>query len=205
MATSIIMPRQGQSVESCILTSWKVKEGDTVKSGQVVASIETDKATFDVESPGDGLVLARFFEEGADIPVLTSIAVLGQPGEDISQLRPGAGGTSVEATPQHSPSIMNVTAAPVASFAPVDPCAGISPRAVTPSRCHQTCRRLLHPDCPLLDAGGKHRLCAGTTPRAAGCRSRPCQPGRHLLHCRGEPNRGRWPGLWRRGVLQPAV
>ncbi len=88
MATPIIMPRQGQSVESCILIEWAVKPGDTVKSGDIVASIETDKATFDVESPADGTIIELFFEEGADVPVLTHIAAVGEPGEDVSALRP---------------------------------------------------------------------------------------------------------------------
>ena len=50
MATPVIMPRQGQSVESCILTEWKVQPGDTVAEGDVLAVIETDKASFDLES-----------------------------------------------------------------------------------------------------------------------------------------------------------
>ena len=51
MATPIIMPRQGQSVESCILVSWSVAPGDSVQAGDTVAEIETDKATFEVEAP----------------------------------------------------------------------------------------------------------------------------------------------------------
>ena len=51
MATPVIMPRQGQSVESCILTEWKVAPGDQVEEGSVLAVIETDKASFDLESP----------------------------------------------------------------------------------------------------------------------------------------------------------
>ena len=88
MATPILMPRQGQSVESCILVEWKVKPGDAVKSGDLVASIETDKAVFDVESPADGEVLELFFAEGADVPVLTPIAAIGRAGEDVADLRP---------------------------------------------------------------------------------------------------------------------
>ena len=132
MATPIIMPRQGQSVESCILTSWNVREGEAVALGQVVASIETDKATFEVESPAEGILLARLFEEGADIPVLTNIAVVGQPGEDISHLRPGAGESHAEVTHTHPTSAQNPLAAPVASFTPPPPSVpgtGISPRA----------------------------------------------------------------------------
>ena len=131
MATPILMPRQGQSVESCILTAWKVRAGDTVKLGQPIASIETDKATFEVESPVDGTVLELFFNDGDDIPVLTHIAAVGQPGEDLTALRPG-GRASVEAPTltQPSPAGSPDSAPPVVHFTPPSgPATGISPRA----------------------------------------------------------------------------
>ncbi len=98
MPTPIIMPRQGQSVESCILVQWKVNKGDQVKTGDPVAEIETDKAVFEVESPADGTILDLFFEVGADIPVLTNIAAVGEEGEDASALQPEENGTTVEET-----------------------------------------------------------------------------------------------------------
>lgn len=88
MATPIIMPRLGQSVESCILVEWKVKPGQVVKAGEVVAEIETDKAVLEVESPADGTILELFVEKDADVPVLATIAAVGDPGEDVSSLRP---------------------------------------------------------------------------------------------------------------------
>ena len=90
MPTPIIMPRQGQSVESCILVRWNVKPGDTVEAGGIVAEIETDKASFEVESPAAGTILDLFFEEGDDIPVLTNIAAVGKAGDNTTTLRPGA-------------------------------------------------------------------------------------------------------------------
>jgi pyruvate dehydrogenase E2 component (dihydrolipoamide acetyltransferase) len=133
MPTPIIMPRQGQSVESCILTSWKVKAGDVVTSGQAVASIETDKATFDVESPEAGTVLALFFAEGDDIPVLTNIAAIGKAGENFSQLQPGSVASSAEESPHNPSSITAVVTSPVASSSPAPVTApsgaGVSPRA----------------------------------------------------------------------------
>ena len=83
MATTILMPRQGQSVESCVLVEWKVERGDIVAAGDPVAEIETDKATFEVESPEAGTILALLHEAGADVPVLTPIAVVGAPGEVV--------------------------------------------------------------------------------------------------------------------------
>ena len=89
MPTPIIMPRQGQSVESCILVEWLVAQGDSVSEGQPVANIETDKATFEVEAPESGTVMELFFAPGDDIPVLTNIAAIGADGDDVSSLRPG--------------------------------------------------------------------------------------------------------------------
>jgi len=88
MATEVLMPRQGQSVESCIINAWKVSEGDTIAEGDIVCDIETDKATFEVEAPASGTVLGIFYPVDADVEVLKTIAVIGEPGEDISALLP---------------------------------------------------------------------------------------------------------------------
>lgn len=82
MATVIILPKQGQSVESCIITEIKKKKGDTVKKGDVLFSYETDKASFEEESPVDGVVLESFYNDGDEVPVLLDMMVIGQPGED---------------------------------------------------------------------------------------------------------------------------
>jgi len=134
MATPVIMPRQGQSVESCILVEWLAQVGDTVAKGDPLASIETDKAVFEVESPEDGTLLAHFFEAGADIPVLTHIAAIGEADEDVSALRPegtaaDAGtpaATPVEAAP---PAPATEPATPAASTAAAASAPGVSPRA----------------------------------------------------------------------------
>ena len=91
MAEPIIMPRQGQSVESCILTEWKVNVGDQVAEGDVLAVIETDKASFDLESTAAGTVLALFWEADDDVPVLANVAVVGNDGEDVEEFRPDNG------------------------------------------------------------------------------------------------------------------
>jgi len=98
MAISVIMPRQGQSVESCIIVSWKKHAGDAVKAGDILCEVETDKATFEVESPAEGTLLAIFHEQGADVPVLTPIAAIGKPGENTDSLR-GPGAASVATAP----------------------------------------------------------------------------------------------------------
>lgn len=89
MATPVIMPRQGNSVESCIITEWFVKKGDKVKEGDLLFSYETDKAAFEEESKVSGTVLEIFFNEDDDIPVLTNVCVIGEEGEDITPFIPG--------------------------------------------------------------------------------------------------------------------
>ncbi len=85
MAVAIIMPRQGQSVESCIITEWNKKVGDQVAVGDILFSYETDKASFEEEAKEAGTLLAILAEEGDDVPCLDNVAVLGQEGEDISE------------------------------------------------------------------------------------------------------------------------
>jgi len=88
MAIPIIMPRQGQSVESCILTAFHKNPGEQVKKGDILFEYETDKASFEEESPDDGVFLRAFFEEGDEIPVLQTVCVIGKQGEDISGFAP---------------------------------------------------------------------------------------------------------------------
>lgn len=86
MATLVIMPRQGQSVESCVITEWKKKKGDNVAVKDVLFSYETDKSSFDEESAAEGTLLEIFAEEGDDVPCLNPVCIIGEAGEDISAL-----------------------------------------------------------------------------------------------------------------------
>ena len=83
------MPRQGQSVESCILTQWYKEVGEEVSRGDLLFAYETDKAAFEEEAPDDGLLLARFYEEGDEVPVLSNVAVIGAEGESADSFAPG--------------------------------------------------------------------------------------------------------------------
>lgn len=84
------MPKQGQSVESCIVSEFRKKPGDTVKVGDVLFGYETDKATFEEEAKVEGTVLAVFFNDGDEIPVLTNVMVIGNPGESFEEFAPKA-------------------------------------------------------------------------------------------------------------------
>jgi len=90
MAEVVIMPKQGQSVESCILGQWFKDVGEEVNEGDLLFSYETDKASFEEEAKVKGILLATFFEEGDEIPVLANVAVIGQKGESIDEFKPGA-------------------------------------------------------------------------------------------------------------------
>ena len=88
MATVVIMPRQGQSVESCIITAFNKKVGDTVEAGEILFSYETDKSSFEEPAPEAGKILAIFREEGDDVPCLENVLVIGKDGEDVSAFAP---------------------------------------------------------------------------------------------------------------------
>jgi pyruvate dehydrogenase E2 component (dihydrolipoamide acetyltransferase) len=96
MATVVKMPRQGQSVESCILTEWYKEEGDQVSNGELLYAYETDKAAFEEEAPTDGFLLARFFEPGDEVPVLQNVAVIGVKGEASEEFKPEVIAVSAE-------------------------------------------------------------------------------------------------------------
>ncbi|HMQ53926.1 MAG TPA: dihydrolipoamide acetyltransferase family protein [Anaerolineae bacterium] len=103
MATAVIMPKQGQSVESCLIVSWKKNVGDAVAEGETLCEVETDKALLEVESPVAGSVLAHFFNPGDEVPVLTPIAAVGEPGESTQDLRPAGAAAAEPASPAPAP------------------------------------------------------------------------------------------------------
>ena len=83
MPTNILMPALSPTMETGNLAKWHVKEGDAVKSGDVIAEIETDKATMEVEAVDEGTVAKIVVPEGtADVPVNNVIAILAGEGED---------------------------------------------------------------------------------------------------------------------------
>lgn len=90
MAAGVLMPKAGISVESCIITQWLKQTGDTVKTGDILFSYETDKASFECESTADGTLLELFYDDGDEVPVLVNVCAVGNPGEDVSALRPAA-------------------------------------------------------------------------------------------------------------------
>ncbi len=83
MAEIIIMPKLGFDMTEGILIRWLKTEGDEISEGEVIAEIETDKATVEVESNFSGIVRKRVVEEGATVPIGNPIAIVGEAGEEI--------------------------------------------------------------------------------------------------------------------------
>ena len=92
MATPVELPKSGNTVEECLIGRWVKREGDVVAAGDVVAEVETDKATFEIVAPVGGTVLATFFDAGALVPVFTTVCVIGEPGEAVDGFRPRSDG-----------------------------------------------------------------------------------------------------------------
>ena len=113
MAHVVIMPKQGQSVESCILTEFKKNKGDKVAVGDILFAYETDKASFEEESKVEGTVLAVFYNEGDEIPVLENVMVIGQEGENIDEFLKGAPQAEAPAAAAAAPEVK-----PAATIAP---------------------------------------------------------------------------------------
>lgn len=110
MAVEVIMPKMGDTVEEARIVKWLVSEGDRVRNGDALAQYETDKAVFDLEARSDGVVRRIFYPEGATVPVLSVIALIAAPGEDISayeakaaprpEVRPAAAPAQAEVVPE---------------------------------------------------------------------------------------------------------
>lgn len=90
MAQKIEMPKLSDTMEEGVIAKWNVKEGDSVRSGDVIAEVDTDKATMEVEVFDDGTILKILAKEGDAIPLGGLIAIVGEKGEDISALLDGS-------------------------------------------------------------------------------------------------------------------
>jgi len=113
MAIPVLMPRQGQSVETCILGEWVKKKGDVVKAGDILFSYETDKASFEEDAKVDGILLDVFFAEGDEVPVLVNVAVIGAMGESVDEFRPGNQVNFPENETQGAVKVAEMVSAPI--------------------------------------------------------------------------------------------
>jgi len=123
MAEIVYMPKLSDTMTEGVVAEWHKKVGDTVKSGELLAEIETDKATMEFESFYDGVLLHIGIEKGKTVPVNSLLAIIGNAGEDVQALIAQAGSSApVEApktevaTPEVAPT---PTPAPVSVATPV--------------------------------------------------------------------------------------
>ena len=131
MPTEILMPALSPTMEKGKLAKWLVKEGDTVSSGDIIAEIETDKATMEVEAVDEGKVGKILVEEGTDdVAVNTAIAVLLEEGESADDIK--AGGKAAAAT--ESKAEAKAEAAPEPKAEASAPKADRKPEPATPAR-----------------------------------------------------------------------
>src|SRR6187399_1774496 len=86
MAEVILMPRLSDTMTEGVIAAWHKKVGDTVKKGDLLAEVETDKATMELESYKDGTLLHIGGDKGSKLQVNDLLAIIGKPGEDVSAL-----------------------------------------------------------------------------------------------------------------------
>lgn len=86
MAIKVEMPKLSDTMEEGVIAKWNVKEGDKVESGDIIAEVETDKATMEVEVFDAGTILKILAEEGDSVPLGNTMAIIGEEGEDISEM-----------------------------------------------------------------------------------------------------------------------
>src|SRR5471032_1238232 len=90
MAKDILMPLLSPSMTEGTLVKWIKKEGDAVKSGEVIAEVETDKATMDLEAFDSGILRKILVEAGTKVPVQSRIGIIGSKDEKIDESAPAA-------------------------------------------------------------------------------------------------------------------
>lgn len=86
MATKVVMPQAGQDLETGLVKRWLKGEGDSVTKGEPIVEVETEKVALEVDAPASGVILRILAPEGTDAPILSTICVIGEPGEDISSI-----------------------------------------------------------------------------------------------------------------------
>jgi pyruvate dehydrogenase E2 component (dihydrolipoamide acetyltransferase) len=115
MAEEILMPRLSDTMTEGVIAAWHKKVGDTVKKGDLLAEVETDKATMELESYKDGTLLHIGTEKGGKLQVNDLLAIIGNAGEDISALLKGGGGAAPAAKQEEAPAKEESKPAPAES------------------------------------------------------------------------------------------
>src|SRR5690242_17455893 len=105
MATKVIMPKLSPTMEEGQISRWLKKEGDKVSMGEPLAEIDTDKATMEMQALGNGVLRKILINEGQSAPLGQTIAVIGEPDEDIASLLSEAPPAQPQVTEQKEPDV----------------------------------------------------------------------------------------------------
>jgi pyruvate/2-oxoglutarate dehydrogenase complex dihydrolipoamide acyltransferase (E2) component len=84
MATRVVMPQAGQDLDTGTVTEWLKAEGDAVTKGEPLVAVETEKISLEMEAPASGILLKIVVPDRTQTPILSTIGIIGEPGEDIS-------------------------------------------------------------------------------------------------------------------------
>ena len=126
MASRVVMPKLSDTMEEGRILRWLKKEGDAIETGQALAEVETDKATVEMEAYANGTIRKLVTPEGQFVRIGELIAIIGDPGEDVSALLPAAGSQPAAPTPAAAP---KPAAAPAAARPPLE----VAPLAAAPT------------------------------------------------------------------------
>ena len=132
MATLVPIPKLGQSEETVVIDSWRAKEGDVIKKGDVLFEVETDKAVLEVESQFEGTLLKIVVPAGKEVPVMITACVLGEPGEEIPEIEEAPAPAAAPAKPAAPAPKAEAPAAAPAPAAPTPTSTGQVQKANVP-------------------------------------------------------------------------
>lgn len=157
MAEAVIMPKTGMAMTEGVIIEWLKQEGDTIAQGDVLAEIETDKSTMELESDAEGTLLKIVYPAGSTVPVTVPVAWIGQEGESIPEIEHTDAETPQKETPHEDAPVPSAPSAPVSGKIPSTPAAkraaserGVDLSTLTPSGKHGEIR-----EADVLAAGSK--------------------------------------------------
>lgn len=119
MAEKVIMPKQGLQMTEGTIIQWLVQEGGPCVQGEPLFEMETDKLTITMDAPASGTLLKIVRDEGETVPITELIAVIGQPGEDISSLFVETGVSATQKIPETQPELLKTPEAPAVKAEPI--------------------------------------------------------------------------------------
>ena len=119
MATKMLMPKLSDTMDEGVILKWRKKEGESIKQGDILADIQSDKADMEQEAYDSGVILKLFAKEGEGVKVGAPLVIIGKAGEDISSLLADAAPAPAAAKQDHVSAVSSPTVAPASPTVPV--------------------------------------------------------------------------------------